>query len=115
MDWGSNPADCLFLKQSFIGTQPHSCVYPLAMAALTLKQKSSCSSPQSLKYLLSCCPIFCKPTDCSPPGFPVHGILQAKNTGVGCHLLLQGIFPTQGSNLRVLRGQFVYHESPGKP
>ena len=22
-----------------------------------------------------------------------------KNTGVGCHLLLQGIFPTQGSNL----------------
>ena len=22
-----------------------------------------------------------------------------KNTGVGCHVLLQGIFPTQGSNL----------------
>ena len=22
-----------------------------------------------------------------------------KNTGVGCHSLLQGIFPTQGSNL----------------
>ena len=22
-----------------------------------------------------------------------------KNTGVGCHFLLQGIFPTQGSNL----------------
>ena len=26
-------------------------------------------------------------------GFP------GKNTGVGCHALLQGIFPTQGSNL----------------
>ena len=25
-----------------------------------------------------------------------------KNTGVGCHALLQGIFPTQGSNLRLL-------------
>ena len=25
-----------------------------------------------------------------------------KNTGVGCHALLQGIFPTQGSNLRPL-------------
>ena len=25
-----------------------------------------------------------------------------KNTGVGCHLLLQGIFPTQGSNLCLL-------------
>ena len=25
-----------------------------------------------------------------------------KNTGVGCHFLLQGIFPTQGSNLSLL-------------
>ena len=25
-----------------------------------------------------------------------------KNTGVGCHALFQGIFPTQGSNLRLL-------------
>ena len=25
-----------------------------------------------------------------------------KNTGVGCHFLLQGIFPTQGSYLRLL-------------
>ena len=28
-----------------------------------------------------------------------------KNTGVGCHFLLQGIFPTQGSNPRLLRWQ----------
>ena len=26
-----------------------------------------------------------------------------KNTGVGCHFILQGIFPTQGSNLGLLR------------
>ena len=26
-----------------------------------------------------------------------------KNTGVGCHVLLQGIFPTQGSNLCLLQ------------
>ena len=26
-----------------------------------------------------------------------------KNTGVGCHFLLQGIFPTQGSNPGLLR------------
>ena len=32
-----------------------------------------------------------------PPGSSVHGILQ-KNTGVGCHSILQGILPTQGSN-----------------
>ena len=28
-----------------------------------------------------------------------------KNTGVGCHFLLQGIFPTQGLNLRLLHWQ----------
>ena len=28
-----------------------------------------------------------------------------KNTGVGCHFLLQGIFPTQGSNLCLLNWQ----------
>ena len=27
----------------------------------------------------------------------------SKNTGVGCHFLLQGIFPTQGWNLQLLR------------
>ena len=37
-----------------------------------------------------------QPLDCSPPGPSVHGILQ--NTRVGCRALLQGIFPTQGSN-----------------
>ena len=36
--------------------------------------------------------------DCGPPGSSVHGILQDKNTGVGCHFLLQGIFPTQVLN-----------------
>ena len=35
-----------------------------------------------------------------------------KNTGVGCHCLLQGIFPTQGSNLCLLHcRQIVYHLS----
>ena len=39
-----------------------------------------------------------------PPGSSVHRIL-CKNTGVGCHYLLQGIFPTQGSNPRLLHWQ----------
>ena len=33
-------------------------------------------------------------TGWNPPGWDSLG----KNTGVGCHALLQGIFPTQGSN-----------------
>ena len=36
--------------------------------------------------------------DCSPPGSSVHGDSPGKNTRVGCHALLQGIFLTQGSN-----------------
>ena len=40
-----------------------------------------------------------------------------KNTGVGTHSLLQGIFPTQGSNLGLLHcRQIPYHLSPqGSP
>ena len=44
------------------------------------------------------CPTLCDPIDCSPPGSSVHEDSPGKNTGVGCHALLQGIFPIQGSN-----------------
>ena len=40
--------------------------------------------------------------DCSLPGSSVRGISPCKNTGVGCHFLLQGIFLNQGSNLSLL-------------
>ena len=43
-------------------------------------------------------PTLCDSTDCSPPGSSVHGESPGQNSGVGCHALLQGIFPTQGSN-----------------
>ena len=46
----------------------------------------------------SVCPTLCDPMDCSPPGSSVHGKSSGKNTEVGCHALLQGIFSTQGSN-----------------
>ena len=40
------------------------------------------------------CPTLCDPMDCSLSGSSVQG----KNAGVGCHFLLQGNFPTQGSD-----------------
>ena len=49
-------------------------------------------------YIAQLCPTLCKPMDYSPPGSPVHGIFSSKNTGVGCHFLFQGIFPTHGWN-----------------
>ena len=45
------------------------------------------------------CPTLCNLIDCSLPGSSVHGDSPGRSTGVGCHALLQGIFPTQGSNL----------------
>jgi len=43
-------------------------------------------------------PNSCNPMDWSPPGSSIHGDFPGKNTGVNCHALLKGIFPTQGSN-----------------
>ena len=52
-------------------------------------------------YTLCCvlaqsCSTLCNPMDCSLPGSSVHGDPPGKNPGVGCHALLQRIFPTQG-------------------
>ena len=59
-----------------------------------------CADPQL-------CPTLSTPAR-QPWDFP------GKNTGVGCHFLLQGIFPTQGPNLglRYCR-QTLYHLSYG--
>ena len=41
-----------------------------------------------LSHIIQLCPTLCNPIDSSPPGSSVPGILD-KNTGVGCHFLLQ--------------------------
>ena len=52
-------------------TQPYK-IYAAAAAAKSLQS----------------CPTLCDPIDGSPPGAPVPGF-SSKNTGVGCHFLLQ--------------------------
>ena len=52
--------------------------------------------------LLQPCLTLCKPMNCSPPGSSVPADSLGKNTGVGCHYFLQGIFFTQGLSLRSL-------------
>ena len=45
-----------------------------------------------------------------PARLPCAWDLPGQNAGVGCHFLLQGIFPTQGANLHHLhRKQILYH------
>ena len=48
------------------------------------------------------CPTLCDPIDCSLPGSSCPWDFPGKNTGVGCHFLLQEIFPTPGLNLGLL-------------
>ena len=88
-------------------------IYGVAQSQTRLKQFSSSSSnsqslfPRKLirptytcmcaKSLQSC------PTLCVTPGTVAPRLLcpwdsPSKNTGVSCHFLLQGTFPTQGSN-----------------
>ena len=52
------------------------------------------------------------PWTVSSTGSSVHGDSPGKNTGVGCHALLQGIFSTQGWNPSFLHcRQIHYHLS----
>ena len=55
--------------------------------------------------------------DWSSPGSSVCVDSPGKNTGVGCHALLQGLFPTQGTEPRSPTEQVnsLPSESPGKP
>ena len=68
--------------------------------------------------VLSCSVVSdCDPTDCSPPGSSVYGDSPGKNTEVGCHALLQGIIPIQGSNpgllhCRQILNQMSHQRSP---
>ena len=91
-------------KSEEIKTDNHHCCCSIAKSCLTL----------------------CNPMVCSLPDSSVHGIFPArilewnsprKNTEVGCHSLLQGIFPAQGSNLCLLHcTQILYCLSPqGSP
>ena len=67
------------------------------------------------------CPTLCNPVDSSPPGSSVHGDSPGKDTGVGCHALLQRGLPNPGIQPVVLRspalagGFFTTNHHLGSP
>ena len=62
------------------------------------------------------CPTLCDTMDRNLPGSSVRGDSPGKTTGVGCHPLLQGIFPTQGLNLALSHCRWIlYYLSREKP
>ena len=56
------------------------------------------------------CPTLCNPIHYGPPGSSVHGDSPGKNTEVGCHVLLQGIFPTQELNQSLLHCRRILYQ-----
>ena len=72
-------------------------------------------SPKGRRYIhmwlvAQSCPTLCDPMVCSSPGSSVHGDSPGKNTGEGCHALLQGIFLTERSNSDLLHCRHIlYH------
>ena len=109
----SDPMDC-----SLPGSSVHGIFQPrvLEWGAIAF------SGPNSTRYKLwkaylkvnvlvaQLCPTLCDPMDCSLPGCSCPWDFPGKNTGVGCHSLLQGTFPTQGSNPCLLHcRQILYH------
>ena len=86
-------------------------VSPASPLPLTPRETHSVTAVSNLKMQAAAitaasaqsCPTRCDPMDCSPPGSSVQWNSPGKNTGVGCHFLLQGIFTIQGLNLHLLR------------
>ena len=56
------------------------------------------------------CPTLCDPLDCSLPGSSGPWDFPGKNIGVCYYFLLQGFFPTQGSNSHFL---WLLHQPAG--
>jgi len=111
---GIEPRSPALLVDSF-PTEPQGKPKNTGVSNLSLLQQILPTQELKWSEVTQSCPILCDPMDCSLPGseeplspwnFP------GKSTGVGCHFLLQGIFPTQGSNpgLEYCR-QMLYHLS----
>ena len=82
-------------------------VYPLRFPSVRLVFQSF-----SLMFLQNNAHNVCM---CVTPFSPYIWNSPGKNTGVRSHFLLQGIFPTQGSNPGLLHCRQIPSESPGKP
>ena len=89
----------------------------------TLFRKKKKLAEGCIYWLLSkpqCCAVFylvtqsCltlwDPVDCSLSGSSVHRDSPGKNTGVGCHALLQRIFPTQWLNPGLLHCRQILYQ-----
>ena len=90
-------AGCLMLQFTIILDIFLDCWYIVAEFCKFLSNFFRCLCAVFCLVSQSCLTL-CDSMDYSPPGCSGHGDSPGKNTGVGCHALFQGTFPTQGSN-----------------
>ena len=92
-------SDSLFSRTSSQSLTLVSHLYYFSLTIIFFKRMWNTVSPHlfipisCLLYaqLFQSCLILCDPMDYSSPGSSVHGVSPGKNTGAGCHVLLQGI------------------------
>ena len=94
-----------------LGKETPICPHKLKMRKLVYDSLACFFAP--LGKVGQLCLTLCDPTDCSPRGSSVHGILQARILEwVAMGSLLQGIFPSQGPNPGLLHcRQILYRLS----
>ena len=82
------------------------CIFYTHTHTHSLTYESFCCTPwaNKVKVAQSC------PTLRDPMDFIVHGILQARSTGVGSLSLLQGIFPSQRLNPGLLHCRQILYQ-----
>ena len=88
---------CFFFKDIYPGVE---LLGHMVVLLLNFWETSILFYTMHVCSVISVCLTLCDPMDCSPPDSSVP---VGKNTRVNCHVLLKGIFQTQGSNLSLLQ------------
>ena len=101
------PLQCSCLENPRDGGALWAAIYGVAQSRTRLKWLSSSSSSSNNRWndhcVCSVVPDSLWPQALLPARLPCPRDSPGTNTGAGCHFLLQGIFPTQESNPRLLR------------
>ena len=84
--------------------------YPMQRQCLEAHRGQGPFSESESCLVAHLCPALCNRMNCSPSNSSVHGDSPGKNTRVGHHALLWGIFPTQGSNPGLLHCRWILYQ-----
>ena len=111
------PSLLFFPRLKFNTLLTREVLMPHVLVSARIPWSIMCCAVCVLYLVAQSCLTLCDPMDYSLLGSPVHGDSPSKNTRVGSHALLQGIFPTQGSNpglphCRQILYQLRYQGSP---